>query len=113
VSRCKNEAAESRLRAPRRAAPNIEKLREALMQRAAEWKATLPEEPKVARLLLRRLIGPLVLTDDSQRPDWIDAEAEIRTGLLDGIHDVASPTGSAPFLVPALDVPGSVLDRAA
>ena len=63
------------------------------MQRAAEWKVTLREEPKVARLLLRRLIGPLVLTDDSQRPDWIDAEAEIKDGLLDGIHDVASPSG--------------------
>jgi hypothetical protein len=68
------------------------------MQRAAEWKVTLREEPKVARLLLRRLIGPLVLTDDSQRPDWIDAEAEIKDGLLDGIHldgihDVTSPSG--------------------
>jgi hypothetical protein len=63
------------------------------MQRAAEWKVTLREEPKVARLLLRRLIGPLVLTDDSQRPDWIDAEAEIKDALLDGIHDVASPSG--------------------
>jgi hypothetical protein len=68
------------------------------MQRAAEWKVTLREEPKVARLLLRRLIGPLVLTDDSQRPDWIDAEAEIKDALLDGIHvdgihDVTSPSG--------------------
>ena len=53
---------------------------------------TLRDEPKAARLLLRRLIGPLVLTDDSQRPHWIDAEAEIKTGLLDGIHDVASPS---------------------
>jgi hypothetical protein len=70
------------------------------MQRAAEWKVTLREEPKVARLLLRRLIGPLVLTDDSQRPDWIDAEAEIKDGLLDGIHDVASPTGFEPVFWP-------------
>ena len=33
--------------------PNIDRLREALHQRAAEWKAQLREEPKVARLLLR------------------------------------------------------------
>jgi DNA invertase Pin-like site-specific DNA recombinase len=81
---------EVRLRT-QRPAPNIVRLRDALTQRAAEWKVTLREEPKVARLLLRRLIGPLVLTDDSQRPEWIDAEAEVKTGLLDG--DVASPTG--------------------
>jgi len=66
----------------------MEKLLDASMQRAAEWEATLREAPRVARLLLRRSIGPLVLTDDSQRPDWIDAEAEINTRWLDGIHDV-------------------------
>jgi hypothetical protein len=52
------------------------------------------------------LIGPLVLTDDSQRPDWIDAEAEIKDGLLDGIHDVASPTGVVPEWT--REVPGEV-----
>jgi hypothetical protein len=41
-------------------------------------------------------MGPLALTDDSQRPEWIDAEAEIKNGLLDGIHDVASPTRVVP-----------------
>jgi hypothetical protein len=30
--------------------PNIERLREALEQRATEWRAMLHEEPKVARL---------------------------------------------------------------
>ena len=44
------------LRAPRREQPNIERLREALTQRAAQWKADLRTEPKVARLLLRRLV---------------------------------------------------------
>jgi hypothetical protein len=28
------------------------------MQRAAEWKATLRAEPKVARLVVRRLVEP-------------------------------------------------------
>ena len=86
---------EVRLRTPRQQ-PNIEKLRDALTQRAAAWKATLRSEPKVARLLLRRLIGPLVLYDESTRPDFIKADAVIKPGLLDGlaeIQDVASPTG--------------------
>ena len=83
---------EVRLRTPRQQ-PNIEKLRDALTQRAAEWKATLRSEPKVARLLLRRLIGPLVLYDESTRPDFIKADAVVKPGLLDGlaeIQDVAS-----------------------
>ena len=46
------------LRTPRQARSDIAKLRAALEQRAEEWKATLRAEPKVARLLLRRLIGP-------------------------------------------------------
>ncbi len=91
---------EVRLRAPRKEAPNLEKLREALEQRAAEWRQTLRSEPKVARLLIRRLIGPLELYDASlpqwQMPDFIKADCVVKTGLIDGlaeIHDVASPTG--------------------
>lgn len=97
---------EVRLRAPRQA-PNIERLREALTQRVIEWRQVLRAEPKVARLLLRRLIGPLELHDESKRPDFIEAVAEVKTGLMDGLaelpqaqwvpsaasvlHDVASP----------------------
>ena len=47
------------VRMPRQQPPNIEKLRVALQQRAEEWKAELRAEPKVARLLLRRLVGPM------------------------------------------------------
>ena len=89
---------EVRLRSPRKQ-PNIEKLRDALTQRAKEWKATLRSEPKVARILLRRLIGPLVLYDESTRPDFIKADAEVKPGLLDGlaeIQDEVSPTGFEP-----------------
>ena len=74
---------EVRIRTPRQQ-PNIEKLRDALTQRAAEWKATPRSEPKVARLLLRRLIGPLVLYDESTRPDFIKADAVVKPGLIDG-----------------------------
>ena len=77
---------EVRLRTPRQQ-PNIERLRDALTQRAAEWKATLRAEPKVARLLLRRLIGPLVLYDESTRPDFIKADAVVKTGLIDGLAE--------------------------
>ena len=77
-----------RIRTPKQA-PNIERLREALTQRAAEWRETLRAaewretlraEPKVARLLIRRLISPLELYDASladgttlhvrSRPSW-------------------------------------------
>ncbi len=88
---------EVRLCTPREQ-PNIEKLRDALTQRAAAWQATLRSEPKVARLLLRRLIGPLVLYDESTSPDFIKADAVVEPVLLDGlaeIQDVASPTGHA------------------
>jgi hypothetical protein len=37
-----------------------------LEQRAEEWKADLRSEPKVARLLLRRLLGPLTLWDAAE-----------------------------------------------
>jgi hypothetical protein len=92
---------EARLRTPREP-PNIERLREALTQRATEWRAALRSEPKVARLLLRRLIGPLELYDASlpehQMPDFIKADAEVRTGLIDGlaeIQHVASPISAS------------------
>jgi hypothetical protein len=78
---------EVRLRAPRHA-PDIEPLRDALTQRAQEWRATLRAEPKVARLLLRRLIGPLVLHDESKRPDFIEAVAEVKAGLIDGLAEL-------------------------
>ena len=64
-----------------------------LTQRAAAWKTRLRSEPKVARLLLRRLIGPLVLYGESTRPDFIKADAVVKPGLIDGlaeIQDVAS-----------------------
>ena len=87
---------EVRIRTPREQ-PNIERLREALNQRAAEWKDTQRSEPKIARLVLRRLIRPLELYDASkpewQMPDFIKAEAMVKTALIDGlaeIHDVAS-----------------------
>jgi hypothetical protein len=85
---------EIKLRQLRKVAPNIEALREAPTQRAAEWRQTLRDEPKVARLLLRKLIGPLVLVDESQNPNFVEADVEIKPALLEGLHDVekgASP----------------------
>jgi hypothetical protein len=64
-----------------------------LNQRAAEWRATPRLEPKVARMVLRRLIGPLVLYDESTRSDFVKTDAVVETGLIDGlaeIQDVAS-----------------------
>ena len=64
----------------------------------ASWKRDLRADPRVARLLLRKLVGPLELHDDSRRPDWVEwvpFEAPVMPGaLLDGlVHLVASPTG--------------------
>ena len=94
---------EVKLRQPHPVAPDVARLREALTQRAAEWKQILRSEPKVARLLLRRLIGPLVMVDESTRPDFIEAVADVKPALLDGIHSVekmASPAGFEPVSWP-------------
>ena len=68
-----------------------------LQQRAAEWRATLRDEPIVARRLLRRLVGPLTLWDASEpEAAWIDWETVLTPALLEGlapIQVVASPTG--------------------
>jgi hypothetical protein len=82
---------EARLRTPRQQ-PNFERLRDAVTRRAAEWKQTLRSEPKVARLLLRRLIGPIELYDASkpewQMPDFIKADAAVKRGLIDGLAEI-------------------------
>lgn len=88
---------EVRLRAPRPAPPDVGRLRAALEQRTAGWKRDLRVEPKVARLLLRRLMGPIELHDESTRPDFVPyvgweaptTPARLVEGL---VHLVASPT---------------------
>lgn len=90
-----------KLRTPRAPRPDLDKLRAALEHRVATWKADLRSEPKVARLVLRRIVGPLLLWDSSEIPEWMQWEAPIKPeGLLDGLSSVwmASPTGAAPFL---------------
>ena len=64
--------------------PDIDKLRDALMQRAEQWKATLRAEPKVARLLLRRLVGPLTLWEESEGGVRWDAPISA-SSLLEGL----------------------------
>jgi hypothetical protein len=39
-------------------------------------------------VLLRRLIGPLVLYDESTRPDYVEADAVVKTGLIDGLAEI-------------------------
>jgi|SRR5712671_5685167 len=85
------------LRTPKAAPPNLEQLRAALEQPAAEWRAILRDEPIVARRLLRRLVGPLTLWDASEpEAAWVEREAVLTPALLEGlapIQVVASPTG--------------------
>ena len=88
---------ETKLRTPRPELPNIERLRDALVLRAKEWKKDLRAEPKVARLLLRRLVEPLVLWEP--RPGWVRFKAPTTPALLDGLsstHVGTSPTGFEP-----------------
>ncbi len=87
-----------RLRTPRPAPPDLERLRAALQQRTEQWKRDLRAEPRVAHLLLKRLVGPLELWDESQRPEFLRWQAETKpASLLDGLvgrtYIVASPTG--------------------
>ena len=67
--------------------------RAALEQRAAEWRVTLRTEAPVARLLLRRLVGPLTLWDATETE--VNADVPATAGLLDGLlHDGSSQTGT-------------------
>ena len=82
-----------------------EKLQAALEQRAKDWKRELRAEPRVARLLLRRLVGPIVLHDDSKRPAFVRWVTTPRMGLLDGLAPpiwVASPPSNARFSLPEI-----------
>jgi hypothetical protein len=89
---------EARLRVPRVVPPSIEQQRAALQQRSEQWKRDLRDEPKIARLVLRRLMGPMTLWDESERPEWCRWEAPAKPeSLLDGlvpVHDGTSPTGT-------------------
>ena len=53
---------------PRPAAIDKAKLRAALEQRTKEWRAALRAEPEVARIMLRRLIGPITLWKEEAVP---------------------------------------------
>ncbi len=69
-------------------------------QRTAEWKRQLRAEPGVARLLLRRLVGPLTLWDEAE--GGLRWESEPKPAeLLDGlVQRVASPAGFEPAFWP-------------
>ncbi len=54
-------------------------------------------------MVLRRIVGPIVLWDSSEIPEWMRWEAPINAGgLLDGLSSVwmASPTGFEPVFWP-------------
>jgi hypothetical protein len=72
----------------------------ALEQRAEQWKADLRAEPHVARLVLRRLVGPLTLWDEDvvgKRPDSVKWEAEPKADLLAGLAPTLLDTSPAGF----------------
>jgi hypothetical protein len=85
---------EKRLRIPRVPRLAHERLRVALEQRAEEWKSDLRAEPRIARMVLRRVIGPITLFEPA--PDWCQWEAAPKADLLDGLATLqgTSPTGN-------------------
>lgn len=83
---------DARIAAPR-VAPNRERMRQALEKRAADWKSELRQEPHIARLVLRRLIGPIVLWDENlhPRPSFVKWNAMTKfDGLFDGVDAPSS-----------------------
>ena len=85
------------LRTPRPETPDLDTLRAVLEHRVTDWKREIRGELKVARMLVRRLIGPVTLHEEPA-PDYIarwEAETDV-TALFDGQYRlVASPTGHA------------------
>jgi len=94
---------DAELRKPQPARPDVDALRAALEQRSAEWRATLRGEPRLARLLLRRLVEPLTLWNAAEpSAEWTEWEAAFTPALLEGlapIQVVASPRDSEDFAV--------------
>ena len=96
---------QSALAAPRAERPTVDRLRAALAQRTAEWKADLRREPTIARMVLRRVIGPLELRggDTEEFVEWAsDVMPELLTGLVAPYSWMASPRGFEPVLLLAV-----------
>ena len=88
-------------------------------RRAEAWKADLRAEPEVARLVLRRLIGPILLWEDAKEPDECRWDAPTTpTELLAGLPEVtrgwmsvllmASPRGCARVGAPDTFIEGNI-----
>ena len=84
-----------RLRQPRQVPVDLERLRLAVNERAEEWRQTLRAEPKVARVLLRRLVEPLTLWNpEIAQAKFIEWATSTNPALLEGlvpIQVMASP----------------------
>jgi hypothetical protein len=76
-------------------APRIDELREALLQRAENWRVTLRAEPQVARTLVRRLIGAVGALRREHAPQLHQGGGEVKHSLLDGIVPHAAYNGVA------------------
>ena len=74
---------ETALATPPPAKVNLDRLRTVLTDQAEAWTAELREEPKIARLLVRRLVGPMTLTDSQDFSGLVDWEATVTPDILD------------------------------
>jgi DNA invertase Pin-like site-specific DNA recombinase len=62
---------EKQLNKPRPETPDPGKLRDALEQRQTLWAAELRSNPEFARLIVKRLLDPIVLHDERTMPSWV------------------------------------------
>jgi hypothetical protein len=64
---------------PRPVPIDRERLRAALEQRTREWRTALGAEPEVARVMLRKLIGPITLWREEAAPAHISVPTPFGT----------------------------------
>ena len=89
---------EAALRVPTPERPNVDTLREALITRAADLKRTLRADSRVARLLVKRFVEPMMLTDPQDFSGFLEWEATLTPGLLEGLAaiQVVASSGGMP-----------------
>ena len=89
---------EAKLATPRPVRVDLERLKSALEQRSAEWKRDLRKETQVARMVLRRIIGPILLWHEPAPPWVVEWRAKTTPEqTLNGLYKgVVSPGGVEP-----------------
>jgi hypothetical protein len=100
---------EAALRRPKPVVMNKARLRAALEQKIADWREVLRGEPRVARLLLRRLIGPITVWQDEPVLAVLDEPRDSLLVFPGEVRPKSAPWWSIPGGVPSPDSPTPVV----